>query len=493
MRKPSALSTAISGILFGASAIPAGVALAQDGDDVEQIEEIVTTGSRIIRTDKFDTAGHVIPIDEVAIDALAELNIADVLRSSPLNAYGSFNERSGSSAGSNASFDLRGLGSQRTLVMLDGMRLPGSPAQGADVVNINMLPMVAIQRVDILADGASAVYGSDAVAGVVNLVTHKSFDGMELTLRYGDRDRDDGGDLSIGMLAGASNDRSNVVVALEYSKRDPVFDRDRTFTAPWQVGPDIYNDTDGISYFGRSWELYDPNTDHYEWRAAAECPTTDGFVGVLGAAALGDADGSVCGYAYAGVSANRAELEKINSYIYASYDVSEDIEMYVRGLFSKNESFGRYAAPAAWWPSPPDGYQGGENHPHNPYNIDQMITDGIITDDYELYGAYRWTNIGPRDDYVTDTQWDMTVGWQGSLTDDVSFNLYAQKGQYDSKDIGNYYLSYTGLDYVLNNGLDPFSPTGTGAMRALTIQDNFTVLATCSVLVSQSHWLVLSM
>ncbi len=253
MRKPSVLSTAISGILFGASAIPAGVALAQDGDDVEQIEEIITTGSRIIRTDKFDTAGHVVAIDEVAIDSLAELNIADVLRSSPLNAYGSFNERSGSSAQSNATFDLRGLGSQRTLVLMDGMRMPGSPNLGADSLNINMLPMVAIQRIDILADGASAVYGSDAVAGVVNLVTHKSFDGIEVSMRYGDRAEDDGGDMSIGILAGASNDRANVVFALEYSKRDAVMDADRWYTAPWIVDDGdgeihAYSDTDGISY-----------------------------------------------------------------------------------------------------------------------------------------------------------------------------------------------------------------------------------------------------
>ena len=453
--------------------LPAGTAIAQDTSYDEPIEEIITTGSRIIRTDKFDTAGHVIAIDEVAIDALAELNIADVLRSSPLNAYGSFNERSGSSATSNATFDLRGLGSQRTLVLLDGMRLPGSPALGADSVNINMLPMVAIQRMDILADGASAVYGSDAVAGVVNLVTHKNFDGLELSMRYGDRDRDDGGDTSIGLLAGASSDKSNVVFAIEYSKRDPIYDRDREFTAPWIIDDgngvtNIYEDTDGISYFGRSWELYDPVTDHYEWRAAAECPTTDGFVGILGSAELGDPDGTVCGYSYAGVSANRAELEKINSYLYASYDISDDIQMYTRGLFSKNESFGRYAAPAAWWPDPP------LTHPHNPYDINQMITDGTITDEYELWGAYRWTNIGPRNTYVTDTQWDMSVGFQGDFSDNVSFNFYAQVGQYDSKDIGNYYLSYTGLDYVLNNDIDPFSDLGAGAMRAQPTQNNFT-------------------
>jgi iron complex outermembrane receptor protein len=482
MRKPSALSTAISGILFGASAIPAGVALAQDGDDVEQIEEIVTTGSRIIRTDKFDTAGHVVAIDEVAIDALAELNIADVLRSSPLNAFGSFSERSGSSAASNATFNLRGLGSERTLVMMDGRRLPGSPAGLPDIVNINMLPMVAIQRVDILADGASAVYGSDAIAGVVNLVTHKSFDGIEMSFRYGDRERDDGGDSSIGILAGASNDKANVVVAFEYSKRDPVFDADRWFTSPFINDPaggglsNAYFDTDGISYYGRSWTVYDDKgtadvtDDYYEWRAAAECPTTDGFVGVLGAAALGGnsdgADGTLCGFAYAGVSANRAELEKVNSYLYASYDVSEDVEMYVRGLFSKNDSFGRYAPPAAAWPSPPI------DHAHNPYDIAQMISDGVLTDNYTIDATYRWTNIGPRDNYITDTQWDISAGFTGSLTDNVAFDFYVQSGQYDSFDVGNYYLNFVGLEYVLANGLDPFSDAGLGAMKAQTTQDN---------------------
>jgi len=473
MRKPSALSTAISGILFGASAIPAGVALAQDGDD-EQIEEIVTTGSRIIRTDKFDTAGHVIAIDEVAIDALAELNIADVLRSSPLNAYGSFNERSGSSAQSNATFDLRGLGSQRTLVLMDGMRLPGSPNLGADSLNINMLPMIAIQRIDILADGASAVYGSDAVAGVVNLVTHKSFDGIEVSLRYGDRDQDDGGDTAIGILAGASNERANVVFALEYSLRDPVMDVDRPYTAPWIVDDgdgrlDAYNDTDGISYYGRTWELYDPTTGYYELSAAAGCPDTDGFMGVMGALAFGEPDGTLCTFAYAGISANRAELEKVNSYMYGSFDVSENVEMYARGLFSRNKSFGRYAPPAASWPSPP------EAHAHNPFDLDALDAAGTIDrDTAELWAYYRWTNIGPRDNYVDDTQWDMSLGLKGNFTDNVSFDFYAQSGRYDVAEVGNYYLSYTGLDYVIAEGLDPFGAEGAAAMRAQPTQNNFT-------------------
>ena len=476
MKKPTKLSAAISGILFGAAMTQGGVAVAQVADEMraddQTIEEIITTGTRIIRTDRFDTAGHVVPIGEAQIDALAELNIADVLRSSPLNAYGSFNERSGSSAQSNATFDLRGLGSQRTLVMVDGMRLPGSPNFGADSVNINMLPMIAIQRVDILADGASAVYGSDAVAGVVNLVTHKSFDGIELSMRYGDRAEDDGGDMGVGLLAGAGNERGNVVIAFEYSKRDPVWDRDRAFTAPWIVDDgdgviNAYDDTDGISYYGRSWRLTD-DLGYYEFRAAADCPTTGGFTGVMGAAALGDPDGTLCTFAYADVSANRAELEKVNTYLYGSFNVSDDVDMYVRGLFSKNKSFGRYAPPAAAWDNPP------EDHPHNPYDIDQLLADGTISADYALRGYYRWTNIGPRDNFVDDTQWDATLGFNGDITDNVRFNFYGQSGRYDSKEMGNYYLSYTGLDYVLANEIDPFSAEGAGAMRATPTQDNFT-------------------
>ncbi len=151
-----------------------GPTFAQESDESE-VEEIVVTGSRIVRTDNFEDAGHVIPIDEVAIDALAELNVADVLRSSPLNSHGSFNERSGSSSQSNASINLRGLGDWRTLVLVDGTRVPGSPNMAAQTVNINMLPNVAVRRIDILADGASAVYGSDAMAGVVNYVLYRAF------------------------------------------------------------------------------------------------------------------------------------------------------------------------------------------------------------------------------------------------------------------------------------------------------------------------------
>jgi iron complex outermembrane receptor protein len=448
------------------------LAPAQQAD--EPIEEIITTGTRIVRTDQFQEAGHVVEMDEITIDAFAELNIADVLRSSPLNSHGSFNERSGWTNMSNATINLRGLGSERTLVLVDGMRVPGSPNMYASSTNINMLPMAAVQRVDILADGASAVYGSDAMAGVVNMVLHRSFEGLEVSARYGDRSRDDGGDQSISLLAGTSWTNGNLVAAFEYSQRDPIFDRDRWFTAA-QVTDyngdgriDMYDETVGISYFSRTWEIFDPNTFYYELSAATDCPTTNGFRGIMYGGAFGQPDSTLCSYAYADISTNRAELQKLNAYLFGSYDVGEQTELYVRLMAMKNESFGRFAPPAANWPFPP------ADHPHNPFDMEQLLADGLITEDAELWGYYRWDNLGPRNSWFDDFEWDVALGAKGDLSERIDYDVYLQSGRYESEDLGQYFLWFPGLDYVVENGIDPFSTEGIESMRTETWQDNFT-------------------
>jgi iron complex outermembrane receptor protein len=449
---------------------PAGLALADDA----AIDEIIATGSRIVRSDQFQEAGHVIEMDEVTIDGFAELNIADVLRSSPLNAHGSLKEQSGNSAQSNATFNLRGLGSDRTLVLVDGMRVPGSPNLTASATNLNMLPMAAVKRIDILADGASAVYGSDAMAGVVNVVLHRDFEGLEIGARYGDRSRDDGGDQGVSVLAGKAWDRGNVVVAFEYSQRDPIFDRDRFFTRA-QTNDlngdgriDFFSEVGGISFYGRTWEIFDPSTGYFELRAATDCPETGGFRGEMYFGAIGLPESTGCAYAFADISANRAELEKLNAYIYAGYEVSERAELYTRAMVVKNESFGRYAPAAAPWPSPP------ADHPHNPFDVDQMIADGLVSDQAQLWGYYRWDNIGNRDGFVDDFQWDFSAGVKGDLNERISFDAYAQTGRYESDDLGQYFLWFPGLEFVLENGIDPFSQEGIEAMRTETWRDSFT-------------------
>ena len=144
------------------------------------VEEVVVTGSRIA-TSEFTGAQPVVVIDQESIARTAELTISDVIREIPINVAGSNYERSGSSAGGTSEVSLRGIGSSRTLVLIDGKRVPGNPKTGGTIANLNLLPTAALERVEILTDGASAVYGSDAIGGVVNLITKKDYDGITIS------------------------------------------------------------------------------------------------------------------------------------------------------------------------------------------------------------------------------------------------------------------------------------------------------------------------
>lgn len=488
MTKPNKLAIAVRNVILsvtGVALIPA-LALGQEAKDdkKDNIEEVFVTGSHIKRSN-FNPSSQVVVMDEAKIDAQASLVMSDVLRASPLNSYGSFSERSGSSAQSNATIDLRGLGAQRTLVTIDGRRMVGSPNLGAAIINVNMIPNAAVKSVDILADGAAAAYGSDAVAGVVNMQMHDKFEGMEFKASYGDRSQDEGGEFSLSLLGGMSGDRGNITFSVEKSHRDPIWDRDREYTSPWTRDTggdgtiDAYHDTDGYSIYGASIAIYDTVTKYDAILAANSCSPGNGFLGEVdadkdwGSATHPDGN-SYCMYGYADVSANKAELDKINTYVSANYELTDNMELYVRSLISRVESFGRFAPPAAAWENMPEDYA------DVPFDIQALLDAGDITVDpvtgepnYEITGYYRWTNIGPRDNFVTDTQTDFTFGLRGDISENVSYDIYAQDSSYDVKEYGYYYLSYTGLDYVMANGVDPFSPDGAGAMSATTTQDNF--------------------
>ena len=456
------------------------VLAAEEGAEAD--EEVVVTGSRIQRS-TLTQSTDVVTMDEATIEATGSLTTADVLRSSPLNSYGSIRERSGSSAGSNATVDLRGLGSERTLVLVNGRRIPGSPNLGAASVNINMLPMAAVERIDVLPNSASAIYGSDAEAGVVNIILKTDYEGLTLNVRHGERSEDDGVEESASIVGGASNDKGNVTFAIEWNRRDEIKDADREYTAPWMRDYNgdgkisIYEETDGISFYGKAVNVWDYTIDnpYDQMLAATDCPSDGGFVGELhmsGALWGTPNDHTVCGYAYADISFNRADLNKFNTYIDATYDLTDNIEFFSRAIFSRVESVGRYAPPAAAWPNMPADY------PTNPFDIDQLIADGTISENYTLYGFYRWTNVGPRTSTFIDTQYDVSGGFRGDITDDLSYEVYAQYNRYDSKETGTYYLSYPGLDMVLEQGLDPFSEEGAGLMRATTSQDNMSDMVT---------------
>ena len=433
----NAIRAALGASLLVSVAMPA---FAQDANDVE-VEEVVITGSKIKRTTNTESQ-YVVSITAADMKLTGEVSVADALRSSTLNSLGSFRESSGSSAQSNATFNLRGAGAARTAILINGRRTVGSPSLGGGgSVNLNLIPMSFVERIDIVADGASAVYGSDAVTGVVNVILKKGYDGVQLSGRYGDRSKDDGSEHGFNLLTGAQGDKGSITFGLEMDKRDAVFDKDRDFTKARYSDLDGdgyitgYGETEGISFYATS--LINPNydpaipyseSDPSSWyvHPGNNCVDDGAFQGPMKAdLVFGPDTGFYCGYAYANVSANRASMERINSFVSADYNVNDDVQVYVDAIISNNESFGRYAPPAA------PGTMLAAN-PKNPYGQD-------------VSGYFRWTDIGTRDNVVNDSLIDVNLGVNAQLNDDISFEAYYTYSDYKSTSIGKYYLSYGGF------------------------------------------------
>lgn len=185
--------------------------------DVERIE---VTGSRIKRTD-VEGPSPVQSIGRAEIDRSGFQNLQQILERMPVAGSGTFSTRNNSqdsTANGTAAVSLRGLGSDSTLVLINGRRAAISSFANGDqsFVDINNIPVSAIERVEILKDGASAIYGSDAIAGVVNIILKKQFDGTEFNVSTGQTDNGNYDETSMNLLWGMTSDKSNASFIIDY-------------------------------------------------------------------------------------------------------------------------------------------------------------------------------------------------------------------------------------------------------------------------------------
>lgn len=455
-------------MMFGAAATASvsTSAFSAEEESAEDVERIEVTGSRIKRSD-LEGASPVTVITADDMKMEGNFTVADALRNSTFNTFGSFSERSGSSAQSQATVDLRGAGSQRTLVLLDGKRFPGSPTMGGQSANLNAIPMSAVERVEILTDGASSTYGSDALAGVVNIILKKNYEGLEISAGVGQRDRDSGAQgttsREFSILGGVSNDKGNITFSFDHQQRDEISDGARSFTAARAEDLDgdgkieIYTgETDGWSYYGANVA----SLDFSEIHASPLCDNLiaeygeDTFRRMSMEAAWGPGS-DVCAYAYANVSVNKTSFKRNTVFVDANYEVAEGVEWFGRAMFTSYESFGRYAPPAAPWNNM------SADSPHNPYG-----TDGNT-------GYFRWVGIGTRDGNVFDYNQDYLFGFRGDLDwNNASWEVYYHRNQADNKAVGQYYLSYGGLAYNEANDIDLGSDAGIANMSSTTLQES---------------------
>jgi iron complex outermembrane receptor protein len=244
--------------VFAVLASSAGPALAAESAATEAsadetLTEVVVTGSRIRRADLEANSPTVTASSEL-FENTTTLGVEAVLNQLPqfvpaATMFSSTTNQATATLTPGASLvNLRGLGSFRTLTLIDGRR--ATPLNAQLNVDTNSIPSAAIERVEIISGGASAVYGADAVAGVVNFILKDRFQGLDLTARYGMTEEGDGEETQVSALMGTtfSEGRGNIMVGMEYADRGRAYDTNRdwlrrNFSNPYTAGNETWSDT----------------------------------------------------------------------------------------------------------------------------------------------------------------------------------------------------------------------------------------------------------
>ncbi|MFC1689660.1 TonB-dependent receptor domain-containing protein [Pseudomonadota bacterium] len=235
-----------------------------DEDDSAELDRVVVTGSRLQR----ETYTSISPLQIITAQGSREaglVNAAEILQKSTASAgqqidlsFTGFVLDNGPGA---STVDLRGLGAGRTLVLLNGRRLAPSGVEGVPVApDLNLIPGLMVQQYDILLDGASSIYGSDAVAGVTNILMRKDFDGLELDVFYNQPDHSNGESYDINAVYGMNFDRGNFGIGVEYYKAKEIKVKDR----PWTGQCDKNHEIDQSGNI-RSQEQFYPTVYGMEW------------------------------------------------------------------------------------------------------------------------------------------------------------------------------------------------------------------------------------
>ena len=227
---------------FAVSIAPSAMAQDAGADTAEPIEEIITTGSRIKRAD-LDSASPVTVINQEDILVTGITDVGDLLQRLPSMSGSPIGTTTNNGGNGSVQIDLRGLGASRTLVLINGRRAAPAGVEGSPVSpDLNLVPSTLVQQYEILLDAASSIYGSDAIAGVSNIILRKDFDGFELESYTTVPDEDEGLQNTVSAAWGYTGDRGFFGVAAEYTDIEPVTFDDR----PWTEGCNKHWEIDEI-------------------------------------------------------------------------------------------------------------------------------------------------------------------------------------------------------------------------------------------------------
>ena len=398
-------------LLLGATML-AGIAMpvhaqeAVNGAEANTGGDIVVTGSRIKRPD-LAGVGPATVLSAEQIENSGVVNIENVLQRIPAVAGFSGNQTNAYWTGNGygtAQVNLRGLGIKRTLVLLNGRRLVAGGTGANSSPDLNMIPVVALARTDVLKDGASAIYGADAVAGVVNLITRNDFEGLGVSGRYGITGKGDGRDFTGDIIWGARNDRGGIMAAATYQKTQAVGMTSRAACSLSEVTPGSLSCVNSANTPGG--------------RAVLANGQQINFNQVLG----GNGD-FFEPYSAAKHNINAwqwlnavSPIERISTSVFADYDITDNIEAFGEFLYTHRKS-NQLATPGTL-----RNLAIAADHPTNPTGQSLTVVRRMLLE------------AGPRHFFQKTNTWQATGGLRGKLANDWSWEVSAAFGRNTAKD-----------------------------------------------------------
>jgi iron complex outermembrane recepter protein len=426
--KYSLCALAVSSLGYG-NTVLAQQSDAQDG--AQQVERIEVTGSRIKRNDLEGAA----PIDVINREEIAKSgfsNLQQLLERTPVAGTGTFSTRGNnqdSTANGGAAISLRGFGSDATLVLINGRRVAISAFAeniANSFVDINSIPVAAIERIEILKDGASAVYGSDAVAGVVNIILRKDYDGAEVSVSHGGTTGPSYDETAASLVWGTQSDDAGVTLILDYFKNTTI-----TGAEMGRFGTANQEPYGGNDF--RSSRGYPGNFNvNGQVRIDPGCPADRAF-------------GQTCVFDYGPYGMTNPPAERLGAIFQANQRLTDNVQGYVELAMQHNRS------QAAGAPTPLDGDAGltvPGTHPNNPFGVDIGINRFRTVD----AGARIW-------DIESDTL-RMVLGLRGELNN-WDWDISAQKGRSESLQTGSKSQGWVRTDFLQEQiNLGNYNPFG---------------------------------
>ena len=418
-----------------------GVAFAQDaaatpGNDADQaktLDRIEVTGSRIRRVDA-ENASPVVTIDRQAIEKTGKLTIGDLVQELPNIAGAATNPTVNNGGGTGAStIDLRGLGSQRTLILINGRRVvhPGGADGGADV---NAIPASAVERIEVLTVGASSVYGSDAIAGVVNFIMRKDFEGMQASIDYGISSRSDGQRTGGSFTFGQAGEKGNVIAGVNYNQFDGILSGDRDYSklatylyagSAFSAGGSSRNPRGFISL---------PSTN--PTAIALGCTDVTRIPGASGASTSDyRCYAPTDGYNFQAVNLIQTPQERTNAFFLANYQITDDVSAFLEVYHNKTSA--NFALAALPFDARTDAVTVSADNYYNPFGT-EFGPNGTAF-------RTRFTSLGQRAAFNNTTTDQVVAGLEGFLGDTWKWDFAMNYGHQSLLTKTNGYVLYAGL------------------------------------------------